>query len=388
MGSVYFTGLSALDGYSNAINTVANNLANLQTTGFKSSSSDFSDLVAQMMDVGSPTTGVGITDPATVMQFLQGDIQNSQSSLDAAISGNGFFVTDSSGGQTLFTRDGSFSVGTNTAGDPILMSSTGNAVEGYAANANGTFSTTLGNIALPTERAATATTAITFTGNLDSSTTPAGQATFPVTVYDSSGNQHTVSLTFTKEAGTNDWTLHTVVDGAATGSGVPLQFDSNGQLTNPPATVPITVGTQTLNLSLATISQFDSPSTAAQISQNGMPIAAVTGYSIGTDGIVSAETTDGGSFSVAELGLATIQNPQTMTEIGGGDFTIGANTMPVVLGSAPALGDQVIGNALENSTSNVSTDFGNLMNYQRGYEMNSKAISTQDQMEQDLMNLV
>lgn len=388
MGSVYYTGLSALDGFSSAINTVANNLANIQTTGFKSSDAAFSNLVAQMMEVGSSGTGAGITNPASVMQFLQGGFQATQSPLDCAIAGNGFFVTDTSGGQQLYTRDGSFSVGQNATGTPILVSSTGNAVEGYAAGANGTFSTSLSDISLPTARAATATTAIQLTGNLNSTTAPAGQATFPVTVYDAAGNQHTVSLTFTKEAGTSDWTLHTVVDGAVTGNGVPLQFNSGGQLASNPGTIPVNVAGQTVNLTLGNITQYNSPSNAAQIAQNGMPAADVTGYSIGNNGVVSAETTDGGSFAVAQLGLATIQNPQTMTGISGGDFELGANTMTPVLGSAAALGDQVLGNSLETSTTSVANEFGNLMTFQRGYEVSSKAISTEDQMRQDLFNLI
>ena len=387
MGSVYYTGLSALDGYTSAINTVGNNLANMQTRGFKSSDVEFSDLVAQMMDVGSPTTEVGITTPASVMQFLQGGIQSSPSALDCAISGDGFFATDNSSGQQLYTRDGSFSVGQNAAGDTILTSSTGNAVEGYAAGPNGTFSTTATNITLPTERAATATTAIEFTGNIDSTTAPAGQAAFPVTVYDASGNAHTVSLTFTKEAGTSQWTLHTTVDGTVTGTGTPLQFNSSGQLVNPPATVPITVAGQTVNLSLNGITQLDSPTGAAQIAQNGVSASPVAAYSI-ENGVVYADTSDGGSFSVAQLALANIQNPQTMTEVASGDFEAGANTMSPVLGSAQSLGEQVIGSALEASTTNVSTEFGNLIEYQRGYELNSKAITTADQMQQDVINLV
>src|SRR5579884_2380311 len=178
MGSVYYTGLSGLNGYTSAINTVANNLANLQTTGYKADSVQFSDLLAQSMEFNEPATGVGVRTPASVMQFAQGGIESSASPLDCSIAGNGFFVT-TDGSQQLYTRDGSFHIGQDANGNTILATSSGNAVEGYSLNADGTPNLgTLSNIILPDARAATPTTAVQFSGNLNANTAAGDKASF------------------------------------------------------------------------------------------------------------------------------------------------------------------------------------------------------------------
>jgi len=385
MGSVYFTGLSALNGYSSAIDTVANNLANMQTTGYKSSDVDFNDLVASEMDVGSATTGQGIANPQAVMQFVQGGIQSSQSPLDCALSGSGFFVTDNSKGQAVYTRDGSFQVGQDASGDPILVSSSGNAVQGYAATANG-FSATNAAIALPDQRAATATTQVEFSGNLDAGTAAGGQTGFPVTVYDASGAAHAVSLQFTKQA-PGSWTLNALVDGVPSGSAA-LQFDNSGNLSGGASSVTLSVAGQPVTITSSTLTQLGTATTATAISQNGSPQATVTGYEIGNDGIVYADTADDGEMAVAKLALANVQNPQSLLQTGSGDFSASATTMTPTLGTAQSLGVNVMSHATEASTTDIAAEFGNLIQYQRAYEMNGKAITTGDQMRQDLLNLI
>src|SRR5205807_4474416 len=113
---------------------------------------------------------------------------------------------------------------------------------------------------LPARGPATPTTAVQFSGNLDARTGPAGQGSFAVPVYDASGNKHNLALTFTREAAPGHWTLHTVVDGAESGSGTPVNFDGNGQPVDVPASIPISVNGQAVGLSLSSLTQVASPS--------------------------------------------------------------------------------------------------------------------------------
>lgn len=394
MSSVYYTALTGLNGYASALDTVANNLANLQTNGFKSSDVEFSDLLGQAMQ------GAGVGKPASIMRFNQGGIETSQSPLDCAISGTGFFVT-MNGKKPQYTRDGRFQLAQDDSGKTILTTSTGNRVQGFAIRSDGTADTTnLIDIALPTRQPATPTSAVQFSGNIDATTGPAGQASFPVTVYDSSGNTHTLSLTFTREASANNWTLHTVVDGVESGTGTALQFDGSGKPINAPANIPVSVNGQSVDLSLMSLTQLASPSNAGQIAQNGHAAADVTGFAIGDDGLVYAHTTDAADVPIAQLALANIPNPETMIDTGNGSFAVTQNTMgyQTLSSSTPATGDyigdtrtfgsQIVGHAREQSTSDVAAQFGDLIRYQRGYEMTAKAVTTADQMRETLLNIV
>ncbi|HZU29194.1 MAG TPA: flagellar hook-basal body complex protein [Bryobacteraceae bacterium] len=400
MGSVYFTGLSGLNGYSSAIDTVANNLANLQTTGYKANEVEFSDLLAQSMRFDEPSTGIGVGKPASVMQFMQGGIQNSQSPLACSISGAGYFVT-TNGREPLYTRDGNFQLGLDASGAPVLTTASGNIVEGYSLGADGRPDLTkLGEIVLPDSRPATATSAVQFSGNLDAGTAAGGQALFPVTIYDSAGNANTLQLSFAKGAAPGEWTLKTIVNGIQSGAGTAIQFDSSGNAVNVPATIPIGVSGQTLNLSMPTITQVAAPSSVMQIAQNGETGASVTGYTMGNNGVVYAQTTDLADVPIGEVALANIANPQSMIDTGGGNFAVTQNTMGYAtlssntpsagpyFGDAQTFGSEVTAHSLEQSTSDAATQFTDLITYQRGYEMTAKAITTGDQMRQDLLNLV
>jgi len=281
MGSAYLTALSGLSANSSAIDITANNLANLNTAGFKTQSADFDDMLASEIDVPGQTTALGVSQPAAIMQFQQGAVEIGQGPLDAAISGDGFFVTSGPSG-AVYTRAGGFQAGQDAAGNTALLSQTGNPVQGYLVGANGQVSTSPSEILLP-------------------SANPSG--------------------------------------------------------------------------------------------------SAATGYSIGDGGAVVASCADGSTFNVAQLAVAQIQNPQTMTALGSGDFKVTPNTMgysalngtsgalPYV-GTAGALGTQIVGGALEQSGTNVSTELTNLMVYQRAYEANSKALTTNDAMQETLYDLV
>jgi len=403
MGSAYLTALSGLSANSSAINVTANNLANLNTVGFKSQAVTFNDLLAGEMDMPGMTEAMGAS-PLAEMQFQQGGIESNQGPLDAAIDGGGFFVTSGARGP-LYTRSGDFQVGQDAAGSTVLLSQSGNPVEGYAIGANGQLSTQMSEIVLPSANHPAVTTATQLQANLDPSTAAGGATSWSETIADAQGGAHTLTFDLVKGSSPGSWTLSTEVDGKATGDTAALQFDASGKLQSPSSFTIHAPGGQTISMPLmdpsgnGLLTQYASPTVLGSISQNGGTNSLVTGYSIGDGGLVLASCADGSTFNVAQLALAQIQNPQSLTSLSKGDYQVSANTMGSSAlagatgaspwyGTASAIGSAIVGGALEQSATNVSTELTNLMVYQRAYEANSKAITTNDQMQETLYDLV
>ena len=405
MGSLYFTALSGLQANSSAIDMTANNLANLNTVGFKSQSASFSDLLANELEVPGMSTALGTAQPVAVLEFLQGAVQTGQGPLDAAIAGNnnGFFVTESAAGP-VYTRAGDFQAGLDAAGNQVLLSQSGNAVQGYAVGANGQLSAQMGEIVLPTKTTSAATSQINVQANLDSSTAAGGTTSYSQTIDDAQGGTHTLTLNFTRGTAAGSWTLTAQVDGKATAGSAALQFDASGNLTSP-ASFNIDANGQTIAMPLVDangkglLTQYASPTALGLFAQNGTDGTDVTGYSIGDGVLVVASCADGTTMNVARLAVAQIGNPETMTALGSGDFTVTANTMgykdlATASGAAPYFGNalttstQILGSALEQSNTDMAGQLTNLMVYQRAYEANSKALTTNDQMQQELYQLV
>ncbi len=222
MFNVFSTALSALNATSTAIDVVGNNLANMDTTGFKGSDMAFSDLISQSIGSnGGTQVGFGTAQPLTIQDFSQGAIQTETSPLDAAIQGNGFFITQNANGNTLYTRDGTFQV--DNSGN--LVTATGAAVQGWTAlDATGTINTSglIGNIALSSGalKPPVATTDMTVSLNLNSAATADATSSFstPVTVYDSLGTSHVLTVDFQK-TGSNTWSYQVTRAGRRCHSG-------------------------------------------------------------------------------------------------------------------------------------------------------------------------
>src|SRR5271157_669650 len=229
MFTSFSTALSALSADSTAIDVVGNNLANLNTPGFKTSEVCFRDLVTESLGAGLGETqvGFGTGEPLTVREFSQGAIQTSSGLLDAAVQGDGFFVVQDATGQDFYTRAGNFQ--TDTSGN--LLTDTGDKVQGW---------TTIDP------------TTITDDLNLNSDAAADGTSAFttPITVYDSLGTSHVLTLNFQKTAA-NAWNYQVTVPGdeisggtagtpfPISGASGSLTFDSTGQLTSPAAGTPI-----------------------------------------------------------------------------------------------------------------------------------------------------
>ena len=249
MSISFSTALSALSAFSTAISVTGNNLANLNTIGFKTSEVSFHDLVTQSISAGLGNTqvGFGVGTPTTAKLFTQGALQTTGGTLDAAIQGDGFFVIQGPNQSTEYTRAGNFQTDQN--GD--LQTATGQAVQGWTA-VNGVLNTNAppSNITIPTGtvQAPVVTQNFSFDMNLDAAATPGtSSATFAtsVTVYDSLGNSHVVTATFTEDpttAGQWNYSISIPDSDVASPPATPLtgsiNFNSNGVLTTPAATDP------------------------------------------------------------------------------------------------------------------------------------------------------
>lgn len=409
MFSAFSTALSALNADTTAISVVGNNLANLNTDGFKDSEVSFHDLVTQSMGSGSGQTevGFGVGTPNTIMQFSQGAIKSTGSPLDAAIQGSGFFVVNSAAGQPEYTRGGSFQ--TNAQGE--LTSPTGEVVQGWSA-VNGAVNTNgpIGNLTVPSGalQAPVATTNMSVNMNLDSATAASGNFSTAMTVYDSLGNSHVVTMNFTPSGTPNQWNYSlsfpnsdlTSPGTATTGT---LTFNASGVLTSPAPTDPqpaltatgLTDGAADMNITwnlysgtTPTITQYGQPSATSALTQDGAAAANLTSVGISNGGQLVAQYSNGQQIVVGQMAMVNIANPASLISSGDNNFVLGANTAAPAIG-VPNTGGRgsVLGGSVESSTVDIATEFTNLIVFQRSYEANARMVTTVDQMSQDTINL-
>jgi len=407
MGS-FFTALSGLNADTTALDVVGNNLANMNTQGFKYSSVTFEDAMNQA--TASLQIGSGVATANTNTNFDQGNIESTGQPLDLAIQGNGFFaVQDPSTNQVEYTRDGSFNL--NSQGQ--LVTETGDLVQGWMAT-NGTVNPsgpTVGiTVPLLTPLAPVPTANMSLTANLDASAPVGATFTAPVQVYDSLGNAITLSVQFTN-TGPGAWNYSvnmpsselTGSTGATTalttGS---LTFDSNGQLTSPAAGSPVTItnaqpladGAATLNINWNLYDANNNPditgyaqaSATTGTTQDGSAAATVTNISMQNGGTLIASYSNGSQQTLAQVALANVSNPDSMIATNNNNFLLGPQTMTPTIGAAGTGGrGNLVGESLEQSNVDMATQFTNLIVYQNGYEANSKVLSTVNQMDQALL---
>lgn len=417
MFTSFSTALSALNATSTAIDVVGNNLANMNSTGFKTSELSFSNLVTQSLGAGLGTTqvGFGTATPLTTADFSQGAIQTSGGLLNGAISGSGFFVvTDPSSGNTEYTRAGNFQ--TDASGN--LESATGDYVQGWTTQGAtpGTIDTNgpVGNIVVPVGslKAPVPTANITDSMNLNSSATPTTEAfSTPITIYDSLGTSHVLTLSFTN-TGPGAWSYSANLAAADCADGLPdqvatgtLAFLPNGQMDFTNTANPITFtmpaltdgaasgGTITWNMQNANgtgmITQVDEASASSASSQDGAAAAQLTSVGLGDGGTILAQYSDGSQQMVGQVALASVRNPDTLIANGNNNYMLSELTATPNIG-VPGTGGRgtISGGSLESSNVDIATEFTNLIVYQRSYEAAGKVVTTADQMSQDTINLI
>jgi len=416
MFTSFSTALSALNATSTAIDVVGNNLANMNSTGFKASEMSFSDLVTQSLGAGLGTTqvGFGTATPITLRNFAQGAIQTTGGVLDGAISGQGFFVVqDPTSGNTEYTRAGSF----QTDANGNLMTANGDYVQGWTADRTGAMDTNqaVSNIVIPVGslQAPVATTTVSAELNLNSAANADNTSTFsmPITIYDSLGTSHVLTLSFTK-AGDNSWNYTASLPPAdlsdpttaevATGSLV-FQDDGTLDLTQTPTPVQFIVpafadgatsgGTVTWSLTntsgAGAITQYDQPSASSSSSQNGQAASQLVNVGLGNGGTLLAQYSDGQQVTVGQVAVASIRNPDSLIAVGNNNFMLSEASAAPNIG-VPGTGGRgtIQGGSIEASNVDIATEFTNLIVYQRGYEANGKVVSTANTLSQDTINLI
>jgi flagellar hook protein FlgE len=403
--SIALTGLRA---DSTALNTIGNNLANLNTTAFKDQTAQFSDLFYQQ--VGSSGSndplqqGLGTRVSAISSDFSQGSISTTDSATDLAIQGNGFFVVND-GGQQELTRAGDFQLSPNGE----LQTNDGNPVLGYqAVNGAGSTGGALGTLTLPIgeTQAAQATSNFSLSTNLNSSAATGTSFSSALTVYDSLGTSHVATVTFTK-TGSNQWGYAVALpSGDATGSSNTtgtLTFDSDGNLTAPssnPGNISFTgLSDGASNLSLnwnmfsgtgsSNISQTSATSAVSATSQDGYASGSYSGFTIASDGTISAQFSNGQTQTVGTLALANVANVEGLSRSGDNNYVTTQASGQATIGAAGTGGRGTLeDDALEGSNVDISTEFSNLIVAQRAFEANSKTVTTFDTLTQDVIDMI
>ena len=410
-----FSGVSGLRAHQTMMDVVGNNIANVNTTGYKQSTVIFGDTLSQMtQSAAAPQNGVGGTNPSQVglgvrvnaitNNFAQGSAQSTGKSTDMMIQGDGFF-TVKQGEQSYYTRAGAFSL--DTAGN--LVTPEGAYVQGWAASTTGEVNTNaptgqlnvpVGKIlpSLPTSKASIG-------GNLNPSfetdsagvvtTTPNGVATTTFTTYDKLGTKGTITAEFEQTSAT-EWsvTLTPSPDANPTGAVTKtLTFGTDGKLTGTAASnmqaVNLPDGT-VVNADLSTLSGYSAPSGKSEISQSadGAPVGTLNSFTLNPDGTITGSFSNGMKSTLGQLALATFNNPAGLEKAGGTLFTVTTNSGTAQVGTAQSGGrGKLLSGQLEMSNVDLSTEFTNLILAQRGFQANSKIITASDEILQTVINI-
>jgi flagellar hook protein FlgE len=403
--------LSGLQANSVALNTIGNNLANLNTTAFKGQTTAFEDLFYQQIgQSGSGDAiqlGAGTRVSGTSTNFTEGTIlpDSNSNSADMALAGNGFFVVQQGGVQSL-TRAGNFQL--SSSGN--LITQDGQQVMGYAA-VNGVVNqnSSLTPITIPVglNVGAQATQNFSVTTNLNSNATVGTSFSTPVQIFDSLGQSHQATVSYTKTA-TNTWG-YSVALPAGDATGVPsnntgtLTFDTSGNLVSPAGSVnnitfpTLADGASDLSFNWnlnnssgkPTISQLAAASSNTANSQDGFTSGVYQSFVVDSSGVITAQFSNGRTSTVGQLAVATVANTAGLTASGGNNFNTTAASGLATVGVAGAGGRGTLNDgALEQSNVNISTEFSNLIVAQRAFEANSKTVTTFDTISQDVLSMV
>ncbi|MEG5265743.1 flagellar hook protein FlgE [Pseudomonas sp. JDS28PS106] len=434
-------GLSGLYAANKSLDVTGNNIANVATTGFKSSRVEFADQYAQSIrgTSGQTNVGSGVSTAAVAQQFSQGNLTTgTANSLDLAINGNGFFML-SNNGEKLYTRAGAF----HTDKEGYVVNSAGMKLQGYNVDANGSVVTgALSDLRVDSSNLEPkATSSITNVANLNSTTALPTVTTFDpndtksynikysTPTYDTQGNAHTLDQYFVK-TGTNTWSMYSLMDGRSindptsetpdvnnltfnssgglvvTGTGVPtssanIAFNTDGTFTVSNWTPAVQVGSgtttsweangatgDTIKLNMAGITQTASVSGLISQDQNGYATGQLSAMSVDATGNLFATYTNGKSQVIGQVSLTNFANVQGLAQAGGTNWReTYASGVPV--SGTPESGTlgYVTGQALEDSNVDLTMELVNLIKAQSNYQANAKTISTQSTIMQTTIQM-
>ena len=410
-----FSGISGLNANGTALSVVGDNIANVNTVGFKGSRVNFADILSQNLGGGAGTSqiGRGVTVSTIQPQFTQGSFQTTGNVLDLAIDGDGLFIVKNASG-TFYTRAGAFHINK----DGYVVNPEGAKLQGYGVTSSGSISGSLGDINLSsTTVAPTATTSATITVNLDarkSGIAGAIDMTDPntyhfstaITIYDSLGNPHLMTIYFQKDDTTPlQWNWVAGIDGGEiqggtagtpyqVGSGT-ITFTSSGAYSSATGT-SLTIdwldttgaADSSVTLDFSKSTQYGSASAAIFQSQNGSSSGALSSISVDQDGIITGLFTNGQTKKLAQVALADFENPSGLLKVGKNLFAESSQSGQPLIGKPRTSGKgSIASNSLELSNVDLAEEFVKLITYQRGFQANSRIISVTDDLLNELVNL-
>ncbi len=387
-----YAGISGLRAEQTMLDVTSNNIANVNTVGFKSSSIHFSDTLSQTLQAAglaqsykagtNPSQiGLGVAVADINTNLTQGSKQATGSNLDTMVDGDGYFVTKI-GSQTLYTRNGSF----HFDAQGRLSTASGGLVQGWTA-VNGTVNTgvTPGSITYSSSAVAPATTSTQakITGNIPSDTVGQTAFTRDITVYTADGTAKALSVTFSPSTTAGTWNYS-----AKTGTGTPV----TGTLATSGGAATVGAGSATtvdgVALDFSGLTGFASLNTTGIASQNGKAAGTLLSYSMGADGTLTGTFSNGDTVPLARLALGTFTNPAGLTKSGDSSYTESINSGTAKLGVAGSDGyGAIAAGALEASNVDLSQEFTNLIVAQRGFQANARIITTSDEILQELTQL-
>lgn len=415
-----FSAISGLKANQAKMDVTGNNIANVNTVGFKSSSTVFQDTLSQVVRAGgAPAADRGGTNPAQVglgvklaaitTNWTNGAAQTTGRSTDFMIEGDGFFVTRGAGGEQLYTRAGSFDF---DAGGR-LVTPDGSILQGWLAdpltgaiNPNGPVTDLTVPYGAQVPPSATASSALA--GNLDTDADVGAFVQTPVKMFDQMGVRQQVAYTFVKTAD-NTWQM-TVTNGDDDGdpstpmpslamtnedgsvfNGV-ITFDDNGAMVTPADPVSFDPAMASwpgpVQIDLSSISQFGGKGEVVPSDVDGYAMGSLQGFELANDGTVIGTYSNGLRQNLGQLAMGAFNNPSGLEKAGNSSFRVGENSGEPVIGVAGTGGRGILSSgALEMSNVDLSEEFTSLIVAQRGFQANSRVITASDELLQDLVNL-
>lgn len=427
--SALYAGVSGLNAQSSAMATVADNITNINTVGYKGTEAQFRTLVTDGRSQSSYSAG-GVLASSQSLISKQGLLQASSSSYDLGIDGNGFFVTNSTSdgtGDVTFTRAGAF----HPDEEGFLRNTNGDYLQGWRLDAEGNYTNTGSTSALESVRlsdltgTATPTSRLQVRANLSSSAdnytgtytagdmaTGAVEPTFKRSfeVYDAQGGSHQLTMAFLK-TGSNEWQAETYSEPASDvtatngviASGT-LKFNADGSMDKTDSTAalfgPLNIGwsngASSVPLKLAIgedggldgLTQFGTESALISSNVNGGVLGQLASVEVSKTGKVTAVFDDGTTRDVFQLPLATFQNPDGLTRLSGNSYAVSRTSGGLALNTPGSLGaGNISASTLEASNVDLAGEFTNMIRFQRAYSASSKIITTVDDMLREVSDL-
>ncbi|HEX5757382.1 MAG TPA: flagellar hook protein FlgE [Arenimonas sp.] len=407
--------LSGLNAANTDLSITANNMANVNTTGFKLSRAEFGDVFpVSSLGLSRNATGAGVQVSAVAQQFAQGNIDFTDNSLDLAVSGTGFF-TLSQNGIVSYSRAGAFGVDR----EGFLVNNDGKRLQAFPPNPAGVGFDTgrLADLQLSNaDNPPNATSEVTVGTNLPANAAvpltapfdPLDPNTFnhttSLTVFDSLGVSHVLSVYYIKTANPNEWELEgiiTDIDGSTTnvtsGGAITLQYDSGGFLTTPAPPSIATLDSYTpstgaagfaIDLDLSESTQYGERFSVTRLVQDGFTTGRLSGLEVSPEGVVFSRFTNGQTQELGQIALATFANPQGLQNIGNTSWGETFDSGQPLRGQAGSSAFGLIqSGALEASNVDLTEQLVNMITAQRNFQANAKMITTSDQLTQSIINI-